>query len=436
MKKFDFKKLSRFSVILYWLVLIALLGLFFTNDFGLLDIHKSSIITCIGIDYDEEEGEVKVTAQLAVPKPSGSGENIQYTDVQGNGLTVADALNEINAKTGFYPKLEFCKLILLGESCQKGELFKLIGCLYRKNYSELTALVAMCKGDASEILSSPVPMTDINSLSVQRVLNEELKKSANVSSVNLKEIAINQYSKSQACYMPYVESNVSGTSQGGGGGDSVGGETPPEGGSGSGGSSSGGSEGGGSSEESGGGGSQSSGGSSGGGGEQEVEYTARKTAIFSDGKFVGILDEHQSFALDILKNDVRLAVVPCKVDDKSYTVGMKNASSDISLKVNGGMPELTLRFKAKAQVQGVTDVVDPKNTVCDDVIPDEILKSAEEEIRSRMESLVKTCVESDCDILSAKELLYRHEFKYFDAFKNDLLRRVKVNYEINVKSVN
>ena len=426
MKKVNFNRLSRFSVILYWLVLIALLGLFFTNDFGILDIHKTSIITCIGIDFDEEAGEVTVTAQLAVPKPSENGENVEYTDVQGNGLTVADALNEINAKTGFYPKLEFCKLILLGETCQKGELFKLVGCLYRKNYSELTALVAMCKGDASEILSSPVPMTDVNSLSVQRVLNEELKKSANVSSVNLKEIAMNQYSKSASCYMPYVESNVSGTSEGGGSGDSVGGDKPPEGGS----SSGGGGESGGS------GGSQGSGGGSGGEGGQSVEYTARKTALFAYGKFVGILDDHQSFALDLLKNDVRLAVVPCKVGDKSYTVGMKNADAGIKLKVNAGVPELTLSFKAKAQVQGATEVVDPKDTVCDDVVPEEILKSATEEVKKRMEDLVKTCVESDCDVFGAKELLFRHNYKYFDAFKGDLLKRMKVNYEINIKSVN
>lgn len=420
MKKINFNKLSRFSVVLYWLVLIALLGLFFTNDFGILDIHKTSIITCIGIDYDENAGEVTVTAQLAVPKPSESGANVQYTDVQGNGLTVADALNEINAKTGFYPKLEFCKLIILGETCQKGELFKLVGCLYRKNYSELTALVAMCKGDASKIVSSPVPMTDVNSLSVQRVLNEELKKSANVSSVNLKEIALNQFSKSDSCYMPYVESNVNGTSAGGGGGDSVGGETPPEGGSGGGGSS----------------GSQGTGSEGGGEDGQSVEYTARKTAIFAHGKFVGILDDHQSFALDILKNDVRLAVVPCKAQDKSYTVGMKNADAGIKLKVNGGLPELTLSFKAKAQVQGATEKVDPKDTVCDDVVPKDILKSVEEEVKARLESLVKACVESDCDIFGAKELLYRYNYKYFDAFKNDLLKRMKVNYEINIKSVN
>ena len=102
-----FKK--RYYVIFYWAVIIALLGLYFTNDFGLVDLHKTSVIVAVGIDAEDED--VIVTAQVAVPQPSQSGENIQYTQVQGRGLTVADCLNEINSKTGFYPKLLFCKLI-------------------------------------------------------------------------------------------------------------------------------------------------------------------------------------------------------------------------------------------------------------------------------------------------------------------------------------
>ena len=117
-KKFGFSKIS---VVVYWLAFLALTFLFFTNDFGLVDIHKTSIITAVGIDCPEDE--VLVTAEIAVPQPSQSGENIKYTQVQGSGLTIADAMNEINAKTGFYPKLQFCKLILVGDSCADNKLF-------------------------------------------------------------------------------------------------------------------------------------------------------------------------------------------------------------------------------------------------------------------------------------------------------------------------
>ena len=123
----------RLSVIFYWAMLVALLGLFFTNDFGLVDIHKTAIITAVGVDV--EEGEVQVTAEIAFPQPSQSGENIKYSEVQGSGLTIADAMSEIKNKTGFYPQLQFCRLIVIGDSCREHELFRVLGCFYRKNYS-------------------------------------------------------------------------------------------------------------------------------------------------------------------------------------------------------------------------------------------------------------------------------------------------------------
>ncbi|MDE6598400.1 MAG: hypothetical protein K2K60_07155, partial [Clostridia bacterium] len=228
-KKFSINKLS---VIIYWAVLIALTVLFFTNDFGLVDIRKTSIIVAVGVDVEEDE--VQVTAQLAVPQPSQSGDSVQYIEIQGSGITVADALNEINAKTGYYPQLQFCKLILVGESCQKENLFKVLSCFYRKNYSELTPLVAMCKGKASEMLALPAAVSPETSTAMQRALADELKKSANVSSINLKDIAYSHYSKSEACYMPYIEANVQGTSESGGNGDNVGGESGQQGGQGGG----------------------------------------------------------------------------------------------------------------------------------------------------------------------------------------------------------
>lgn len=427
---------SRLSVIVYWALIIAMLGLFFTNDFGLVDIHKTSVVVAIGIDTEEED--VIVTAQIAVPQPSQSGDNIQYTEVQGRGLTIADCLNEINSKTGFYPKLLFCKLILIGEECQSEELFRVLGCFYRRNYSELTAQVAMCKGKASEMLSLPATISPENSTAMQRALSEELKKSANVSSVNLKDLAFSNYSVSETCYMPFIEANVQGTSAGGGNGDHVGGDKPQQGESGG---QSGGS--GGSSESSGGGSGAGSGGQSGqsggpsSGGGEKVEFTARKTAVFTGGKFVGILDESQSFALNLIKNDIRLAVVPCDTEEGvHYTIGLKQAGGGVKLKVKDGVPELFVSFKAKAQIQGAKKVMQPESVKYDDNLKPEVLKAVNEEVASRMQQLISFCAEKDCDVLGVKQLLHKFHYKYFEAFEKDLLTRMNVNYKIDIKSLN
>ena len=423
-----FKKItpSKVAVVVYWLLFILMLGMFFTNDFGLVDIHKTSIITAVAVDSVGEE--VQVTAEIAVPQPSQSGENIKYTQVQGSGLTIADALNEINSKTGFNPKLQFCKIILIGDTCREKPLFRLLGCFYRKNYSELTTVVAMCKGNAFDMLSQKSAVSDRTSEAIVNVLSDEIEKSANTASANLKDIALSGFSKSAACYMPYVEINEPGTSQEGGNGDNVGGDAP-QGGSQSGGS--GGSQGGGESGQS--GGSAQSGGS--GESQPPVEFTARKTAIFSNGEFKGILDEQQSFALSVLKNEIRLAVLPCDADDVHYTLGLSNVNGGFGLSVKDGVPELNINFKAKARIQGARVVLDPDRVVYDDNVSQNILDAAQEALKSRIGDLWETCVTTGSDILGIRELLYKYNYKYYDAFKDDILSRVRVNYNMQIESV-
>ena len=69
-------KIKKYSPVIYWVLIIALLCLFFTNDFGILDLHKTSLIVAVGIDSAGDE--VEVTAQVAVPQPSQSGDSIKY----------------------------------------------------------------------------------------------------------------------------------------------------------------------------------------------------------------------------------------------------------------------------------------------------------------------------------------------------------------------
>ena len=411
--------------------MLALLVMFFTNDFGLVDLSKTSVVVAVGVDVEDEE--VMVTAQVAVPQPSQSGDNVKYVQVQGRGLTVADCLNEINSKTGFYPKLLFCKLILIGEECKDEELFRVLGCFYRRNYSELTALVAMCKGKAMDMLAMPATISQENSTAMQRALSEELKKSANVSSVSLKDIAESNYSVSRACYMPFIEANIEGTSEGGGDGDNVGGESGSSGGQSQGGGSSGGESGG----SSGGGGSGGSSGGEGGQGEQKkMEFTARQTAVFNDGKFVGLLDESSSFALNILKNEIRLAVVPCDAGDTHYTVGLKNADGGVKLKFEDATPKLTLSFNALAQIQGAKKVLDPDSVMFDDVVKPEVLKAAEDTIKQRFDELMELCVKTDSDILGVRTLLHKYNYKYYEAFKDKILSEMQVEYDVKIESLN
>lgn len=406
-RKPDWRK---WTALIYALAIALLSFLFFTNDFGLVDIRKTSIIVGVGIDVQDEQ--IKLTAQIAVPQPAENGENTQFTSVDGEGETVAAALNQINAKIGFYPKLLFCKLVLLGESCQGEDIFRILDYFYRNEYTQLTPLVAMCKGEAGQLMQQQLPFGENVSQSIERLLSDEAKKSANVSTVNLKRLGSLRYSRSSACFMPFIDAQPQGGQEEGSGGESGG--SSGEGNSSGGGSSS----------------SQSGGSSQ----AQATDFLCTQTAYFDGGKFVGILDEEQAFALNLLSNEVRRAIVGCKTEENYFTLGLKNCDGGISLQVKGGKPKLTLQFKAVAKVLDVNKANLPEEAIEQESTAKDVLKACEERIKTAFGSLLDALVRDDCDILGVKNLLYKYCYSDYGKFKDTLLSEMQTEYRIQIVS--
>ena len=90
---------ARNTVRYYILIIVALSFLFFSNDFGLLDVQKTAIIMAAGIDKEGEE--FIITSQVAIPQDSKQGKATESVQIVSRGKTVADAFEEINAKTGW-----------------------------------------------------------------------------------------------------------------------------------------------------------------------------------------------------------------------------------------------------------------------------------------------------------------------------------------------
>ena len=107
----------------------------------------------------------------------------------------------------------------------------------------------------------------------------------------------------------------------------------------------------------------------------------------------------------------------------------------MDLKVENGVPVLSVKFSARAQIQGARVKVDLQKIIADDAIPASVTKGAETEVRARFEDLLKAVKESGADIIGVKQLLYKKNYKYYDAFKDDILQRMRVDYKIKITSV-
>ena len=85
---------ARNTVRYYILLIILLVFLFFSNDFGLLDVQKTALVTAVGIDRAEDT--FVVTSQIAIPQSSKQDKATEAVQIVSRGKTVADAFEEIN----------------------------------------------------------------------------------------------------------------------------------------------------------------------------------------------------------------------------------------------------------------------------------------------------------------------------------------------------
>ena len=400
----------RFHVPRHWgekiilVLLFFLFTLFFSNDFGLIDIQKTAIILAAGIDRTEE-GAFSVTAQIAVPQASKSGSAAQSAAVNGTGETLAQAFNEISIKTGWFPKLIFCDLIVLGESVTDGNVFDCLGYFLRNEQMSDNCLLAACEGSAEAVLNAAAPTENMIALALQKILATEAKASGNVSAVNLKDFAADYYAEHKSGYMPYVRL------------------TAEEGGE-SGGGTEGGSRAAAAAQD----GGKNAGGKSGG-----QTFDASRTAVFYDGRQAGILDKEETFALNLAVGSVRQATLEVPFGDAAYALSLTDVSSKIDLDVDNNIPRLSVRLKAVARMSDAAAPEPIGKIAATNTIPPEVLRQAERILENDLSSLFEKCRAAHCDIFGAVDRLRKYEIRFHAAYKDVLLDRAVPSFSAEIK---
>ena len=190
-----------------------LLLLFFSNDFGLIDIQDTAIDVALGIDTAENGEGYDVTAQIAVPASTGSGSAGNVT--VKNARTVGEAIAELNHETGWYPTLVHCRLVLLGADTVSEDVFSALDYFLRSEFVEDSCLVAVCEKSAAETLQANSPVGDLPSSAISKVLSAQAQKTGQVSVCNLRDFAKGYFSQSASGYLPVLSVKNEAKSEGG-----------------------------------------------------------------------------------------------------------------------------------------------------------------------------------------------------------------------------
>ena len=303
----------------YLLLVIALVFLFFSGNFGLIDVQKTAIVMAVGIDREGED--FIVTSQIAVPESSKQGNASQTVQLVSRGKTVANALEEINGKTGWYPKLAFCRLIILGEKATETDVFDSLDFFLVNEYISDNCLIATCESTAQDLLNVTALIDPSGSVAMQKVLSPHAERVGAVLPTTLREFSIGYFSDSKSGYMPLLktqpqqekqgEEKQNNSSQGQGGAQN-------------------------SSQN-----SQNQGGQAEKGGQEKPVFSANETALFVAGKRVGVLTPEETFAVNATLFELKLASYTVESDKGAVLLSSETTNE----KKNSSLKAISLPIK-------------------------------------------------------------------------------------------
>lgn len=397
-------------------LVFALLGLvfllFFSNDFGLIDIEKTAIITAVAVDLSEN-GEYKITAQIAVPEATDTNTENQRAQISGKGATVGAAIKNIGDTSGWFPQLCFCNLIVVGGEFTDYNLIKILDYFSKTLRVQDTALIIMAEKEGAELLKLATPLDNISSFALQKILLKNAGLNRDVAVADVKSFCTGYYSDAGSSIMPLVKvvsqksENEKTSAEGSSGGSGVE--------SGSGGS---------------GGGSSESGGAKG-----DAIFNANTTALFLRGVKVGELDEDLTLAFNSLTKDfsnttfeLKDVKVGVKTENFLLTVFSCKASRKVSVSESG--INLTVDVDIYAKISDRNGEYSDIDYIKNLQLPYYVEESAERELKTRIEDLIRTEITTGCDFLDIKKELYRKHYSYYHVYKDNFLENL--TYSVNV----
>lgn len=427
------------NTLFYYLALVfILICMFFSNDYGMLDVQKTAIVLAVGVDREDET--FILTSQIAVPESSKQGKATQTVELVSRGKTVADAFRQINAKTGWYPKLVFCKLIVLGEKTLEQNAMDALDFFSLDEYMSDNCLVACCDGLAKDILNTQALIDSAGSIAISKVLSTHAERVGTALPASLRQFTIGYFGKSKSCFLPIVKTQPQQEkvgSSGASGGSSGGGDSSSSSGSGQSGQSGSGNS---SGSGQGGSGSSGSGGQGGSGSSKSSEqekpvFSASRTALIVEGKRVGELTEEETFAVCAVKRELKLAGYSVQNEDGVCTLSIKNNAPSSKLQVSAdGRATLQISITLTAGLLDYSTARDLNDLVDAGDVPQTVFPLAEQKLKAQITSAYEKCRSCGCDVFELSSLLFKKQPRRFAALKETALKDSVL--EVNVRFEN
>ena len=392
---------------IFLLIFLITVLLFLSNDFKLINVEKTAIITAIAIDKSNED--YLATVQVAVPEATDTNTENQKAVISGKGKTVGEALKDIENATGWYPKLAFCNLIILGNNFKSENVIKVLDYFVKTLRVQDSAVVVFSEEKAYTLLEKATPMDNISSFAIQKIILKDPGFDKNIATVNIKDFAVNYYGRNSSSYMPYISVKLAKeddekTSSG----ETSGNKTTSS-----------------NSESTSGNSTNNKG---------ETIFDATKTALFKNGVLVGILEKEQTLAFNLITADAVETAISVGIENNgettNYMLRILRNSRSIKIKKDNGKLKLYVNLNVYCKISDTDDKTYNGSYSDYTVLPKKVKEQAEINLKKDIEKLLNVSSNTECDVLKLDDRIYKYHNSFYSNYKENPAKLL--DYEITV----
>ena len=392
---------AKFFMIIFFIIFIN----FLTLDFLLIDVEKTALIVAIGIDKNEKGYEV--TAQIAVPEATNQSTKSNESVIYATGETLYDAISDIGSRTGWYPKLSFCNLIILGNNVFEENVMGVVDFFVRSYKVEDSAILCASENTAKEVLLSISPLDNISSFALTKIFVRDHNNASKILTTSIKDFAKFYYSPCKSGFMPMIKMI----------------DTKDKGNNTSQASSL----------------TSNSGASSEGEKNTPVVYDADTCLLFSKGYKTGEISGDECLFYSLFEKSVNEAFFNLDVVDEDGNrgkalIGIRRVNSSIKLEYDNEIPTLKGDMKLWIQISDTDFPQSMKQIATIGRLSENMLNKASNYAVSTLNTLFEKTVNAGCDIFESKNMLYRFYNKKFSSEEKNFLSKLKCDFTVTCQN--
>ena len=383
---------------IFFIIFIIIFINFLTLDFLLIDVEKTALIVALGID--KLESEYEVTVQIAVPEATNQSTKSNESVIYARGETLYEAVNSIGKQTGWYPKLSFCNLIILGSSVLEENVMGIVDFFIRSYKVEDSAILCASEDSAKNVLNSISPLDNISSFALSKIFVRDYNSASPILTTSLKEFARGYYSKAKQGYMPLIK--MINTSDKGNNTSQANSNITQSG----------------KGEES---------------KNTPVVYDATTAVIFNNGIMVGKVSGDECLFFSLLDKKANEDYFSLSVNDKGDTalVSIRKVKSKLYLTLEDGLPILNAEINASLKIDDSNYPESMKDIATMGELSEELLNKSSEYIKDTLTNFFNYTKSVNSDVFEVKNMLYKKHYKHYDSLEKDFLQKVEFNAQVS-----